>query len=290
MNRSENNFELLRWFESEYGELLIRNFIQRFPFSARVETTRNKKQVVDPHCREQNLILCFLWAHLEMKSAAKYSTLVFQYLCGKIGQKIICMFFLLSLIIFRTGLFQSSDQYVFTAVELDKLKEIVLACSSKKNLREQVDNLIDAVIEFCSRIRPDRKDRLYLNKVLMTIGETVGDREEISSLKRWTEMCPSLIREYANMDLLESINRVMSRNANCLTNGRNEVDNLIAYLEKIDSKYEHWKAVFDFIYLTKNQASGELDLSKLREHIVQMQDSEVKSYGLGMLNIIGAAT
>jgi hypothetical protein len=82
----------------------------------------------------------------------------------------------------------------------------------------------------------------------------------------------------------------MSRNANCLTNGRNEVDNLIAYLEKIDSKYEHWKAVFDFIYLTKNQASGELDLSKLRENIVQMQDSEVKSYGLGMLNIIGAAT
>ena len=60
--------------------------------------------------------------------------------------------------------------------------------------------------------------------------------------------------------------------------------------EKIDNKYEHWKAVFDFIYLTKNQASGELDLSKLREHIVQMQDSEVKSYGLGMLNIIGAAT
>ena len=208
----------------------------------------------------------------------------------RLDTKLFVCFFLLSLIIFRTGLFQSSDQYVFTAVELDKLKEIVLACSSKKNLREQVDNLIDAVIEFCSRIRPDRKDRLYLNKVLMTIGETVGDREEISSLKRWIEMCPSLIREYANMDLLESINRVMSRNANCLTNGRNEVDNLIAYLEKIDSKYEHWKAVFDFIYLTKNQASGELDLSKLREHIVQMQDSEVKSYGLGMLNIIGAAT
>ncbi len=89
------NFELLRWFESEYGELLIRNFIQRFPFSARIETARNKKQVVDPHCREQNLILCFLWAHLEMKSAAKYSTLVFQYLCGKIGQNIICMFFCL---------------------------------------------------------------------------------------------------------------------------------------------------------------------------------------------------
>jgi hypothetical protein len=82
----------------------------------------------------------------------------------------------------------------------------------------------------------------------------------------------------------------MSRNANCLANGRKEVDKLIAHLEKIDSKSEHWKAVFDFIYLTKNQASGQLEISTLREQIVQLQDSDVKIYGLGMLNIIGAAT
>lgn len=166
----------------------------------------------------------------------------------------------------------------------------MLACCSKKNLRVHVDNLIDVLVEFCNRIRPDRKDRLYLNKVLMNIGETIGDQEDMSSLKRWIETCPSLIRDNANMDLLESINRVMSRNANCLANGRKEVDKLIAHLEKIDSKSEHWKAVFDFIYLTKNQASGQLEISTLREQIVQLQDSDVKIYGLGMLNIIGAAT
>lgn len=165
-----------------------------------------------------------------------------------------------------------------------------MACCSKKNLRVHVDNLIDVLVEFCNRIRPDRKDRLYLNKVLMNIGETIGDQEDMSSLKRWIETCPSLIRDNANMDLLESINRVMSRNANCLANGRKEVDNLIAHLEKIHSKSEHWKAVFDFIYLTKNQASGQLEISTLREQIVQLQDSDVKIYGLGMLNIIGAAT
>jgi hypothetical protein len=195
---------------------------------------------------------------------------------------------------FCIGLFQSSDQYVFTAVELDKLKEIVLACCRKKHLKDLVDSLIDVVVEFCNCIRPDRKDRLYLNKILMTIGETVGDRQDISSLKRWIEECPSLVHDNANMDLLESINRVMSRNANCLANGRKEVSNLIAHLDKVDCKSEHWKAIFNYIYLTKKQASlseaDELDILKLREHIVQLQDSEVKSYGLGMLNIIGATT
>lgn len=82
MSQSENHAELLSWFEQQCGEPLIRNFIQRFPFSARLESVRNKKQG-DPQCREQNLILCFIWAQLEMKSAAKYAPFVFQYISGK---------------------------------------------------------------------------------------------------------------------------------------------------------------------------------------------------------------
>lgn len=83
MNQSEDHKELLTWFDKQCGDQLIRNFIHRFPFSARVETVRSKKQPGDSHCREQNLILCFLWAQLETKGAAKYAEPVFQYLCGK---------------------------------------------------------------------------------------------------------------------------------------------------------------------------------------------------------------
>ena len=72
MNQSENRIELLSWFEQQCGESFLRNFIQHFPFSAHIETMRSKKQIGDPQCREQNLILCFLWSHLEIKSAAKY--------------------------------------------------------------------------------------------------------------------------------------------------------------------------------------------------------------------------
>lgn len=83
MNQSENRTDLLKWFELQCGESLIKNFIERFPFAARIETSRTKKQSGDPFCREQNLVLCFLWAQLEMKSAAKYAASIFQYLSGK---------------------------------------------------------------------------------------------------------------------------------------------------------------------------------------------------------------
>lgn len=82
MKQSENHLELLNWFQIEYGELLIRNFIRPFPFSARLESSRSKKQAIDPQCRDQNLIVCFLWAQLETKSAAKCAEQVFQYLSG----------------------------------------------------------------------------------------------------------------------------------------------------------------------------------------------------------------
>lgn len=84
LNRSDNRLELLKWFEQQCGESLIRNFIQRFPFSARIESgqQRNKTQL-DLVCREQNIMLCFLWAQLGLKNAVKYAPDIFQYLCGE---------------------------------------------------------------------------------------------------------------------------------------------------------------------------------------------------------------
>lgn len=75
--------ELMASFEQQVGESLLRHFIQRFPFSVRVESRRNSVGRIDPHCREQNLALCFLWAQLGgLKSAAKFAPLIFQYLSG----------------------------------------------------------------------------------------------------------------------------------------------------------------------------------------------------------------
>ena len=83
LNSSDNRIELLNWFEQQCGESLIRNFVQCFPFSARIESgqQRNKTQL-DLVCREQNIVLCFLWAQLGVKNAAKYAPDIFQYLCG----------------------------------------------------------------------------------------------------------------------------------------------------------------------------------------------------------------
>lgn len=82
VKQSENYSELLSWFDREYGELFIRSFIRQFPYSIRQESVKSKKNAVDPQCRKQNLILCFVWAQLEMKCATKYGEQIFQYLSG----------------------------------------------------------------------------------------------------------------------------------------------------------------------------------------------------------------
>lgn len=82
MNQSDDRKELLNWFQQQCGEALIRHFLQRFPFSPRIETNRNKKQSGDLNCREHNLIVCFLWAQLQMKNTEKFAKPIFQYLSG----------------------------------------------------------------------------------------------------------------------------------------------------------------------------------------------------------------
>ena len=84
LNQSENRTEVLNWFQTEYGDLLIRNFIQRFPFSARVEP-KKKNMKIDSQCREQNLILCFIWTQINLKSSPKFAKSIFNYLSGKLN-------------------------------------------------------------------------------------------------------------------------------------------------------------------------------------------------------------
>ncbi|XP_057370079.1 testis-expressed protein 10-like [Daphnia carinata] len=134
MKQSENHLELLNWFQLEYGESLIRNFIRPFPFSARLESSRSKKQAIDPQCRDQNLIICFLWAQLETKSAAKCAELVFQYL---------------------SGLLQAQDvQFGSAAIELDKLKEIFFDKKIKPEKRKlQISNILDAMRKKLPKVR-----------------------------------------------------------------------------------------------------------------------------------------
>lgn len=174
--------------------------------------------------------------------------------------------------------------------ELDQVKNILLSCCKKKNLKSHVNNVIEAAVEFSNQVRPDRKDRLFLNRTLLNIGEIVGDREDIPSLKRWIETCPVVLRDNNNMELLEYVNRVMSRNTICLANGRNELDHLLVNLEKLGGKFEYWKAVFDFIYLTTKDIPSRNVIDALQQHTDRLQDPTVKLYGLGVLNIIGAKT
>lgn len=166
-----------------------------------------------------------------------------------------------------------------------------MTCCSKMTLHGHVDSVIEAAVEFSNRVRPDRKDRLLVNKMLMSIGQVAGDRNDIPSLKRWIETCPTVIRDNANMELLESINRVMSRNSSCLANGKKEVIRLVDNLERLGSKFDYWKAVFDFIYLTmKDGTNQETIIAALQQQINKLENHEIKSYGLGVLSIVGAKT
>lgn len=166
-----------------------------------------------------------------------------------------------------------------------------MTCCNKKALLGHVNNVIESAVEFSNRVRSDRKDRQILNRTLIDIGQKVGDREDLPALKCWIETCPAIIRDNANMELLEAVNRVMSRNQNCLINGQKEVAQLVANLEKLGSKFDHWKAVFDFIYLTKKGALEQDEiLMTLQQHIGKLEDPALKSYGLGVLSIVGAKT
>ena len=290
INQSDDRQELLNWFQQQCGEALIRNFFQRFPFSPRIETKPNKKQSQnDPNCREHNLILCFLWVQLDMKNAEKFAKPIFQYLTGNNFSQSNLYFLKIMSISFLIGLFQSTDNNVLTPTELHLFKEILLVCCSQKKMRSNVDGVIKAAVEFSNRLRSDRKDRLMLNRILISIGQVVGEREDLPSLKTWIESSPAIIRDRANIELLESINRVMSRNSICLANGRKEVAHLIANIESSGHKIEHWKAVFDFFYLTSSGVHyQESIVASLTKQIEKIEDPAVKSYGMGVLNIIGA--
>lgn len=156
-------------------------------------------------------------------------------------------------------------------------------------MRSHVNSVIQAAVEFSNRVRSDRKDRLLLNKILMDIGQIVGDREGIPSLKTWIETCPSIIRDKANIELLDSINRVMGRNPTCLDNGRREVAHLLANVDRLGNNLEHWKAVYNFIYLTSKDVGLEDGVvSSLTHHIERTEDPVIKAYGMGILSIVEA--
>lgn len=283
--QSEERIDLLTWFEKQYGEPMIRHFMHHFPFSSRLEPHRGKNSGganLASSCREHNIALCFLWAQVNIKSAAKFSPAVFQYLCGKddcIEQvkpsSDVSFAFL--------GVFQTADRLVLTTSELDHVKNIVLSSRNKKSLFGHVNDLVESAVEFSRRIRPERKDRLVLNHMLMEIGQSV-ELGNIPALKEWIETCPALLRQEGNGPLLGAINRVISRNAVCLANGRTEVPYLLDNLERYGGNQYEWKTVFNFFYWTRDGNQDVVDL--LRKHLDRIEDPAIKSYGLGVLHSI----
>ena len=80
------------------------------------------------------------------------------------------------------GLFQSTDNNALTPTELHLLKEILqVSCSQKKMRSNVVNGVIKVAVDFSNRLRSDRKDRLMLNRILISIGQVVGEREDRST-------------------------------------------------------------------------------------------------------------
>jgi len=262
LNQSENRTEVLNWFQTEYGDLLIRNFIQRFPFSARVEP-KKKNMKIDSQCREQNLILCFIWTQINLKSSPKFAKSIFNYL---------------------SGLFQTADQQSLTSIEIEQLRNIFMTACCKKNHHSHINNVIGAAVDFSGRIRADRKDRLLLNKTLIEVGLSVNDIENIPQLKKWIDSCPSLLQEANNIVLLGSINRVMNRNATSLMNGKKEVAQLLERSAHYSNKFVYWKPVFDFFYWTCRDSSDvQCVLDAVPAIIERLEDKEIQCYGSTIL-------
>jgi len=188
--------------------------------------------------------------------------------------------------------FQTGDRQALTPAELNHIKNILLCSCHNKSLLGHVDSLIGSAIEFNRRIRPDRRDRVLLNRMLMEVGQSVADHEldSLPALKEWIEICPTLLlREEGSSSLLGSINRIMSRNSASLANGRLEVARLLATLPEPSSAHGHydWKTVFDFLFWTRDANNP----SKTVDYIQQLlsrfdHDQDLKSYGLGILQAV----
>lgn len=265
LNQCENNTEQLNWFQNEHGDALIRNFIQRFPFSARVE--QKKKNVkLDSLCREQNLILCFMWTQINLKSSPRFAKSIFQYLCG---------------------LFQTADHQLLTSIEIDQLRNILMTSCTKRNYNSHVNNIVEAAVEFSNRVKADRKDRLMLNRTLLEVGLSISETENIPELKKWIESCPSLLQEASNIALLASINRVMNRNATSLMNGKKEVGKLLERSTHYSNKFAYWKPIFDFLYWTCRDSTDIKDiLLAIRNIIDRLEDKDIQCYGSSVLHAI----
>lgn len=262
LNQSENSTEQLDWFQREYGDALIRNFIQRFPFSAHVE--HKKKNVkLDAHCREQNLILCFMWTQINLKISPRFTKTIFQYL---------------------VGLFQSADHQPLTSIEIDQLRNILMTSSAKRNHNAHLNNVIESAVEFSGRVKADRKDRLMLNRILLQVGLSLSETNNIPELKKWTESCPSLLQEASNIGLLASINSVMNRNATSLVNGKGQVAQLLERSAHYSNKFAYWRPTFDFLYWTCRDSDDVNDvLQTMRTIIDRLADKEIQCYGSSVL-------
>ena len=270
---------MLLWFEKEFGDQFIRHLVQRLPFSCRSDNRKSASKI-DTECRQQNLIISFMWAQMgNLKSSTKHAPTVFQYISRKF-HSVSLSISLLILFLKLTDLLNTADQNPLSNAETGQIKETLKITSVKKNYQSQVDQVIETAVRFIRRVRPDRKDRLALSRALIDVGLDVEDLDRIPSLKKWIETSPQLLKEQGSLSLLPSINRAMSRNWTVLTCGRQQVVSLLQM--PVDCLSPEWKLMLDFAYWTC------CDWSE-KEKIVQiLQSKSDDHYTRGMVGILGA--
>jgi len=176
---------------------------------------------------------------------------------------------------------------MLTSIEIDQIRNILMTSCTKRNHLSHVNNVIEATIEFNSRIKADRKDRLMLNRTLLEVGLNISQTDNIPELKRWIESCPSLLQEASNIALLASINRVMNRNTTCLMNGKKEVAQLLDRSTHYSNKFAYWKPTFDFLYWTcRDSVDVDGVLQTIRTFIDRLEDNEIQCYGSSVVHAI----
>ena len=184
----------------------------------------------------------------------------------------------------NAGLFQSADHQPLTSIEIDQLRNILMTSSAKRNHNAHLNNVIESAVEFSGRVKADRKDRLMLNRILLQVGLSLSETNNIPELKKWTESCPSLLQEASNIGLLASINSVMNRNATSLVNGKGQVAQLLERSAHYSNKFAYWRPTFDFLYWTCRDSDDVNDvLQTMRTIIDRLADKEIQCYGSSVL-------
>lgn len=182
------------------------------------------------------------------------------------------------ILFYFAGLFEKVDQQPLSSEESNQLLEILsIMCS-----RGQADDVVAAAAAFCNRVRSDRRDRLLLSRYIIQVALETTHLDKMPSLREYLETCPNLLLDVNNTCLLPFINRAVCRNRKIALNAGHQLKSLVEKCCQLGPNFSDWRAVFELLYWTVDDASFMRDLQLELDQLGE-QD---RCYGQGVLDLI----